>query len=175
MFKLERFESEEGTKVAVVDNNPYFRYEYPYVLTEDMKQQTDEEIGKYLIQDLQHRDEHTLMSTLLDVNLRSPFIYDNQFATLIQYLKEGEIGESYFPGSQIKLRIPNYEAEGWEGDYAMVTMNKPLTIPKDTTDIYKLFSDYHKNGIVEILKWQDVVHLNPNDFKKQSIEATGGN
>ena len=49
MFKLERFEDEEGTKVAVVDNNPYFRYEYPYVLTEDMKQQTDEEIGKYLI------------------------------------------------------------------------------------------------------------------------------
>lgn len=174
MFKLERFEDEEGTKVAVVDNNPYFRYEYPYVLTEDMKQQTDEEIGKYLIQDLQYRNEHTLMSTLLDVNLRSPFIYDNQFATLIQYLKEGELGESYFPGSQIKLRIPNYEAEGWEGDYAMVTVNKPLTIPKDTTDIYKLFSDYHKNGIVEILKWQDVVHLNPNDFKKVATE-TGGN
>lgn len=170
MFKLERFEDEEGTKVAVVDNNPYFRYEYPYVLTEDMKQQTDEEIGKYLIQDLQYRNEHTLMSTLLDVNLRSPFIYDNQFATLIQYLKEGELGESYFPGSKIKLHIPNYEAEGWEGDYAMVTVNKPLTIPKDTADIYKLFSDYHKNGIVEILKWQDVVHLNPNDFKK-----AGGN
>ena len=60
MFKLERFEYEEGTKVAVVDNNPYFRYEYPYVLTEDMKQQTDEEIGKYLIQDLQYRNEHTI-------------------------------------------------------------------------------------------------------------------
>ncbi len=175
MFKLERFEDEEGTKVAVVDNNPYFRYEYPYVLTEDMKQQTDEEIGKYLIQDLQYRNEHTLMSTLLDVNLRSPFIYDNQFATLIQYLKEGELGESYFPGAQIKLRIPNYEAEGWEGDFAMVTVNKALTIPKDTADIYKLFSDYHKNGIVEILKWQDFVHLNPNDFKKETTETGGGN
>lgn len=174
MFKLERFESEEGTKVAVVDNNPYFRYEYPYVLTEDMKQQTDEELGKYLISSLQYRDDHSLMSTLLDVNLRSPFIYDNQFATLIQYLKEGEIGESYFPGSQLKVQIPNYEAEGWEGDFAMVTVNKALTIPKDTTDIYKLFSDYHKNGIVEILKWQDVVHLNPNDFKKAATEA-GGN
>ena len=53
----------------------------------------------------------------------------------------------------------------------MVTVNKALTIPKDTTDIYKLFEGYHKNGIVEILKWQDVVHLNPNDFKKTTSEV----
>ena len=166
MLKIERFESEEGTKVAVVDTNPYFRYEYPYVLTEEMKSQTDEEIGGILIADIKSRDEYTLMSTILDVTLRSPFIYDSQFATIVNYLKEPQLGESYFPGQQLKLRIPNYEAEGWEGDYAVVTINKLLSVKETETDIYKLFSEYHKNGIVEILKWQNVVHLNPNDFKK---------
>ena len=167
MLKIERFETEEGTKVAVVDNNPYFRYEYPYVLTEEMKSQTDDEIGELLIANLKNRDEHTLMSTILDVTLRSPFIYDSQFATLVNYLKEPQLGESYFPGQQLKLRIPNYEAEGWEGDYAVVTINKLLTIKADEKDVYKLFADYHQNGNVEILKWQDVVHLNANDFKNK--------
>ena len=167
MLKIERFETEEGTKVAVVDTNPYFRYEYPYVLTEEMKTQTDDEIGELLIANLKNRDEHTLMSTILDVTLRSPFIYDSQFATLVNYLKEPELGESYFPGQQLKLQIPNYEAEGWEGDYAVVTINKLLTIKADEKDVYKLFADYHQNGNVEILKWQDVVHLNANDFKNK--------
>ena len=167
MLKIERFETEEGTKVAVVDTNPYFRYEYPYVLTEEMKTQTDDEIGELLIANLKNRDEHTLMSTILDVTLRSPFIYDSQFATLVNYLKDPELGESYFPGQQLKLQIPNYEAEGWEGDFAVVTINKLLTIKSDEKDVFKLFEDYHKNGIVEILKWQDVVHLNANDFKNK--------
>ena len=167
MLKIERFETEEGTKVAVVDTNPYFRYEYPYVLTEEMKTQTDDEIGELLIANLKNRDEHTLMSTILDVTLRSPFIYDSQFASLVNYLKEPELGESYFPGQQLKLQIPNYEAEGWEGDYAVVTINKLLTIKADEKDVYKLFADYHQNGNVEILKWQDVVHLNANDFKNK--------
>ena len=167
MLKIERFETKEGTKVAVVDTNPYFRYEYPYVLTEEMKTQTDDEIGELLIANLKNRDEHTLMSTILDVTLRSPFIYDSQFASLVNYLKEPELGESYFPGQQLKLQIPNYEAEGWEGDYAVVTINKLLTIKADEKDVYKLFADYHQNGNVEILKWQDVVHLNANDFKNK--------
>ena len=47
----------------------------------------------------------------------------------------------------------------------MVTVNRPLTIKEDTVDVYKMLDDYHNNGIVEILKWTDVVHLNPNDFK----------
>ena len=167
MLKIERFETEEGIKVAVVDNNPYFRYEYPYVLTEEMKKQSDEELGAVLISMLKTRDDHSLMTTILDVTLRSPFIYDSQFATLVAYLKEPELGESYFPGQQLKLQIPNYEAEGWEGDYAVVTINKLLTIKEDEKDVFKLFDTYHKNGIVEILKWQDVVHLNPNDFKNK--------
>lgn len=167
MLKLERFETEEGTKVAVVDNNPYFRYEYPYVLTEEMKNQSDAELGATLIAMLKNRDDHSLMSTILDVTLRSPFIYDSQFATLVNYLPGPELGESYFPGQQLKVQIPNYEAEGWEGDYAVVTINKLLTIKEDEKDMYKLFENYHQNGIVEILKWQDVVHLNPNDFKNK--------
>lgn len=167
MLKIERFETEEGTKVAITDNNPYFRYEYPYVLTEEMKAQSDAELGEVLIGLIKNRDNHTLMSTILDVTLRSPFIYDSQFATLVNYLKEPELGESYFPGQQLKLQIPNYKAEGWEGDFAVVTINKLLTIKSDEKDVYKLFEDYHKNGIVEILKWQDVVHLNPNDFKNK--------
>ena len=70
-------------------------------------------------------------------------------------------------GTDRSIGIKFSEPEGWEGDFAVVTINKLLTIKADEKDVFKLFEDYHKNGIVEILKWQDVVHLNPNDFKNK--------
>lgn len=110
--------------------------------------------------------DKTMIDVIFEVTIRNPFLYDTQFESLISELEELSIGKTYLIGESIRLRNPNYTPEGFEGDYVMVTFNQPITIIEGE-DGYKTFEDYHKNGIVEILKWQDVVHLNPNDFKNK--------
>nr|DAS77725.1 MAG TPA: hypothetical protein [Caudoviricetes sp.] len=110
--------------------------------------------------------DKTMIDVIFEVTIRNPFLYDTQFESLISELEELSIGKTYLIGESIRLRNPNYTPEGFEGDYVMVTFNQPITI-LEGEDGYKTFEDYHKNGIVEILKWQDVVHLNPNDFKNK--------
>lgn len=117
--------------------------------------------------------DKTILDVIFDVTVRNPFLYDTQFEALIGELEELSVGRTYMIGESVRLRNPEYTPEGFEGDCVMITFNQPITI-REGEDGYKTFEEYHKNGIVEILKWQDVVHLNPNDFKKAATEA-GGN
>nr|DAO53746.1 MAG TPA: hypothetical protein [Caudoviricetes sp.] len=111
-----------------------------------------------------------VLDIIFDVTVRNPFLYDTQFESLIGELEELEVGRTYIIGESVRLRNPKYIPEGFEGDYVMVTFNQPITI-REGEDTYDKFEEYHNNGIVEILKWQDVVHLNPNDFKKTTSEV----
>lgn len=153
--------------ITVYGENPYFKYIVPSLVPAKYADD-DDYIRKNYVDPVFDRNNSDIVTSIFGVTIRSPFLYDTQYAELLSQLIEPSLGSVYFPGDYLKIEIPGYKPEGFEGKYAFVVINKPLTIKEDTSNIYELFENYHNNGIVEILKWTDIEHLNPNDLKKAS-------
>ena len=169
MFEVIKETWDGNVYARIVGKNPYFEYEFPYALNAQMKAMSDKDliaaIKPYFID---HSDGST-QNILIDLCIRNPFIYDIQFKKIISDMRSAKVGDTYYPGAIFSVEIPGYEPKGFEGTKAMVTVNRALTIKSDETDIYKVLENYHQNGIVEIFKWSDIIHLNPNDFKKKDV------
>lgn len=166
MYELIKTPDYNGSiMVKVVNKHPYFEYDFPYPLTDEMKTMSDADIINTIKPYFIDRKVESTENILIDMCVRNPFIYDVQFEKVLSSIRQAIKGETYYPGAVFSIPIPNYEPKGYEGNLAMVTVNRPITIKEDTVDVYTMLEDYHNNGIVEILKWTDVIHLNPNDFK----------
>lgn len=156
--------------VKLVSKMPYFEYEFPYALNDEMKAMSDTDLINAIKPYFINRKEESTQNILIDLCIRNPFIYDVQFEKIVADMRPARHGDTYYPGTIFSVEIPGYEPKGYEGNRAMVTVNRALTIKSDETDIYKVLENYHNNGIVEILKWTDIIHLNPNDFKKMKSD-----
>lgn len=171
MFEVIKTTDEyDSVYVKLVSKMPYFEYEFPYALNDEMKAMTDKDLIAAIKPYFIDHKEGSTQNILIDLCIRNPFIYDVQFEKIVADMRPARPGDTYYPGAIFSVEIPNYEPKGYEGNRAMVTVNRALTIKSDETDIYKVLDNYHQNGIVEIFKWTDIVHLNPNDFKKKADE-----
>lgn len=168
MFEVIKTTDEYGSVyVKLVSKMPYFEYEFPYALTDEMKAMSDKDLITTIKPYFTEHREGSTQNILIDLCIRNPFIYDVQFEKIVSDMRPARVGDTYYPGAIFSVEVPGYEPKGFEGTKAMVTVNRALTIKSDTTDIYSVLENYHQNGIVEILKWTDIIHLNPNDFKKK--------